>query len=348
MKIAIHKSEVSVSDDSYTMEWIAYCEKRKIPFKIVDCYKNDIIYQLYDCDALMWHFHHAIPKDIIFAKQLFYALESVGKYVFPDFHSMWHFNDKIGQKYLLEAIGAPLVPTKVFYSKVDALNWVNETNFPKVFKLRGGAGSQNVKKVRTKTDAIKLVKKAFRSGFSQHDALFYLKEAYRKYKLGVSSKMSIFKKIVRLVYKTEFERFSIREKKYIYFQDFIPDNDHDIRVVVIDKKAFAIKRMVRANDFRASGSGVILYEKELFDTNTIKLSFDIAEKLKTQCVVFDFVFDKGNPMIIEISYGTTPPAYKRCPGFWDENLNFHEGEFNFCDWMVEKVLIDLELRKRLS
>lgn len=40
--------------------------------------------------------------------------------------------------------------------------------------------------------------------------------------------------------------------------------------------------MVRENDFRASGSGSIHYEKELFDETTLKLSFEIAKKLKTQ------------------------------------------------------------------
>ena len=35
-----------------------------------------------------------------------------------------------------------------------------------------------------------------------------------------------------------------------------------VRVIVINDKAFAIKRMVRKNDFRASGSGIIEYDKE--------------------------------------------------------------------------------------
>jgi glutathione synthase/RimK-type ligase-like ATP-grasp enzyme len=50
------------------------------------------------------------------------------------------------------------------------------------------------------------------------------------------------------------------EKNYVYFQDFIPQNDFDIRIIVIGKRAFAIKRMVRKGDFRASGSGNIKYD----------------------------------------------------------------------------------------
>ncbi len=340
MKIAIHNRE-----DSFSFEWIQYCNKNEIPYKLVDCYRSDIIEELNDCDALMWHFSQAVPKDLVFAKQLLFALESTGKLVFPDFQTMWHFDDKIGQKYLLEAIGAPLVPSFVFYSKTEALQWINETTFPKVFKLRGGASSENVKLVRTKEDAKKLVKRAFGPGFKQFNSFFYLKESIRKYKLGESSAVDIIKKIVRLFYKHELDKFSQREKGYVYFQDFIANNDSDIRLVVVDNKAFGEKRFVRKNDFRASGSHMRQYDKEIINDETLKISFEIAKKLKLQCVAFDYVYDNGNPLIVEISYGTTPAAYKPCPGYWDSSLNFYKGEFDFCAWMVEELVAKINKKK---
>lgn len=338
--IAIHKREGTYSD-----QWIQYCEKQGIPYKLVDCYQTDIIEKLEDCDALMWHFSQAIPKDVIFAKQLLYALESAGKCVFPDFQTMWHFDDKIGQKYLLEAIGAPLVPSYAFYSKKDALQWINGTTFPKVFKLRGGASSENVKLVRTKEDAEKLVKRAFGRGFKQFNSFFYLKESIRKYKLGESSVLDIFKKAVRIFKKLDLDKFSQREKGYVYFQDFIPNNDSDIRLVVVDNKAFGEKRFVRKNDFRASGSHMRQYDKEIISDATLKISFEVAQKLKLQCAAFDFVYANGNPLIVEISFGTTPAAYKPCPGYWDSTLNFHEGKFDFCDWMVEEMIAKINAKK---
>lgn len=333
MKIGIHHTKGLFSE-----HWIDYCKEEQIPYKLVNCYANDIIEQLADCDALMWHFHHASPKDFLFAKQLLYSLQTSGKVVFPDYDTMWHFDDKVGQKYLLEASGAPLVPSYVFYEKEAALAWAGETNFPKVFKLRGGAGSQNVKLAKTKNDAIKLIKRAFGRGFSQYAAWSNLKERIRKFKKGQTSIFDVAKGIIRLGYTTEFSRISGKERGYVYFQDFIPDNDHDIRVVVIGDQAFAIKRMVRENDFRASGSGSILYEKHHFDESIMKLSFDLAEKLKTQCVAFDYVFQDGNPMLVEISYGFSPKGYDPCPGYWDKELAWHESSFNPYGWMVEMVI----------
>lgn len=340
MKIAIHNNE-----GSYSEEWIKYCDEQHIPYKLVDCYKTDILDNLRDCDALMWHFSQAIPQDLILAKQLLFALESAGKLVFPDFQTMWHFDDKIGQKYLLEAIGAPLVPSYAFYSKADALQWINETTFPKVFKLRGGASSENVKLVKTKEAAKKLVKQAFGKGFRQFNSFFYLKESIRKYKLGESSVLDIIKKTVRLFNKHELDKFSQREKGYVYFQDFIANNDSDIRLVVVDNKAFGEKRFVRKNDFRASGSHMRQYDKEIISEATLRISFEVAKKLKLQCVAFDYVYENGNPLIVEISFGTTPAAYKPCPGYWDSSLNFHEGEFDFCAWMVEELVDKINKRK---
>src|SRR5690606_7285208 len=120
-------------------------------------------------------------------KKILFALEHSGVKVFPDFWTAWHFDDKVAQKYLLEAIGAPLVPSYVFYDKIQALEWAEKTSYPKVFKLRGGAGSANVKLVKTKSQCIKLIKKSFGKGFSQFNGKTYFIDMVKKYKYGSKS-----------------------------------------------------------------------------------------------------------------------------------------------------------------
>ena len=70
MKIAIHQR-----DDSYSEKWIEYCQTNNIPYKIVNCYENDIIDQLFDCNGLMWHWDLNDYKATLFAKQLMLSLE---------------------------------------------------------------------------------------------------------------------------------------------------------------------------------------------------------------------------------------------------------------------------------
>lgn len=335
MRLAIHNTK-----DSFCQRWLEYCEQQKINFKIVDCYDNHIVQQVADCDALLWHHQQGNPKDILFAKQLLFALEQSGKVVFPDFTTAWHFDDKVGQKYLLEALNvSEFVPTWVFYSKTEALAWAEKTTFPKVFKLRGGAGSQNVKLVRTHTHAKRLIHRAFGKGFSPYDVWGSLKERFRKYRLGKSTLKNVAKGVIRLVIPPPYAVIGGKERGYIYFQEFLPNNDFDIRIIVIDGKAFALKRFVRQNDFRASGSGVFKYDKEEFDERCVKMSFEFTIKLRAQCVAFDFVFDQvNNPRLIEINYGFAPSGYDDCPGYWDQSLTWREGKFNPYGWMVELVL----------
>lgn len=333
MRIAIHHNKGSFSD-----RWIAYCKEKKIDFKLVNAYDSNIIQQVDDCDSLMWHHHHGYFKDVITAKRILFALEHAGIKVFPDFKTGWYFDDKVAQKYLLEAVGAPLVPSYVFYDKKEALTWLDSTAFPKVFKLKGGAGSANVKLVRTKASAIKLVNKAFGKGFSQFDRLAHFKDRYNQFRSGKFALLGLAKSFGRLFISTEFAKLQPNEKGYVYFQEFMPNNSFDIRVIVIGDKAFALKRMTRKNDFRASGSGDIIYNKEQINENCIKIAFEVNQRIQSQSIAYDFVFDsKSDPLIVEISYGYAITAYDSCPGYWDSNLIWHEGQFNPQEWMVQEL-----------
>ena len=337
MKIAIHSSKIS-----YSERWIAYCKKNQIPYKIVDCCKSDIIKQLEDCDGLMWHFYQASPKDYLCAKQILYSVQASGKKVFPDFNTCWHFDDKLGQKYLLEAKGAPLVPSYVFYSKAEALQWVNQIAFPKVFKLRGGASSDNVKLVRSRRQAARLIKKAFGSGFRRYDPWGGLKERWRRIKLGKSNFTELFEALGHFLIKTDFEKIAGKDKGYVYFQDFVEGCTFDIRVKVIGDRCWAFKRLVRENDFRASGSDSHIYSPQDIPLEVVKIAFAISKELALECVAFDFVISKENiPFLLEMSYGfgfTEDQFY----GYWDPEMKWHEGTFNPFGWLVESLIKDIK------
>jgi glutathione synthase/RimK-type ligase-like ATP-grasp enzyme len=340
MKIAIHASE-----RGFHPRWVAWCEAQGIAVKRVNCQASDIIAQLQGCDGLMWHHSQMNPADLLAAKGILQALEHTGFPVFPNWRTGWHFDDKLAQKYLFEALGVPFVPTWAFLDRKSALEWVEQATFPKVFKLRGGAGSANVRLVQTRAQARKLVRQAFGRGFSNYDAWGSLWERWRKVRMGKASPMEIPKGLARLFYPPEFTRALGRDYGYAYFQEFVPDNTSDTRIIVIGDKAFALKRFVRDNDFRASGSGNFAYAKDEFDERCVRISFDATQKLGAQCAAYDFVFDQGgNPMIVEISYGFTPEGYDDCAGYWDRGLNWTPGSFNPQGWMVEKLLQQIARR----
>jgi len=323
-KIAIHHRPGSFSD-----YWIEWCKTNNVPFKIVNAYDSNIIADLNDCDGFMWHSHHDSYADQLFARQLTLALDHMGKKVFPDVSTFWHFDDKIAQKYLFEVAGVQHVPIHIFYTKEKALEWLTLATFPLVFKLRGGAGSINVKLVKELRDAVRLVNRAFGSGFPVIDVYAIAKQARWEY---IRDKKP--RQLLRAIYyylrafsglKPSSMQFRERQRGYIYFQDFIPQNTFDHRLIVIGNRCFCIQRGVREGDFRASGSGLLSYNQDLFPEKIIQTAFQIAAKFKTQSLALDFLYsESGDPLVVEMSYAFPRGKFAEdCPGYFDITLKWH-------------------------
>ncbi|MDD4893800.1 MAG: hypothetical protein PHW54_00600 [Candidatus Omnitrophica bacterium] len=332
--IAIHERKGSFSD-----RWVKVCKDKQLSFRTVNCYNSDIIKTLSNFNVLLWHWSHEEAKNFLIARAIISSVENMGLRVFPNISTCWHYDDKIAQKYLLEAIGAPLVPTYVFYNKEEAFRWISSAAFPKVFKLRRGAGSENVRLVRDYKDAQRLCRIAFRKGFSPVQSLFHDSRVKVKKIRNLKDLFSKVRNIGHAVANTS-ERKSLMplEKGYVYFQDYIPNNRFDTRVTIIGNRAFACTRNVRKNDFRASGSGDIVYDINKVNLDCVKIAFDITRDLKTQSLAFDFLSDRLNkPLITEISYCYVSSCIYNCPGYWDPKFNWHERHI----WPEDAILEDL-------
>ena len=195
MMIAIHNRPNSFSD-----YWINYCKSKNVPYKLVDCYKSTIIDELQDVSGLMWHWTQNSYKDKLFAIQLTQSIERMGIKVFPNTNTAWHFDDKLGQKYLFEAMGFPAAKSYAFYDFETFKVWANSTFFPKVFKLRAGAGSFNVKLIRHIKEAIKLAKIAFSRGFLSADKKSQVEEYKHRFQKSrdIGSLLRVIKRYLEL------------------------------------------------------------------------------------------------------------------------------------------------------
>lgn len=335
MKIAIHARE-----GSYSERWIEYCREHQIDCKIVNAYDTDIMDQLRDCDAFMWHHHQAGYKDALFAKQLLFSLEQAGKVVFPDFNTGWHFDDKLGQKYLFEVNGIQAASAYAFYSKKEAVEWIKQATFPKVFKLRGGAGSANVLLAKSKRDAYRYVKKSFGRGWSFFSGKRYFKDQWRFYCDHKISLLRLLKAFGRIFITTEAGRMLPVHKGYAYFQEFIPNDGFDYRIEICGDKCIALVRYARKNDFRASGGHNDHFEKELIPKDVVLFAFEVVDKLKLQACALDIVREKksGKLYVIENSYCYGVDRDQFDHGYWDRQGHFHDEQFNGLDWMIEGVI----------
>jgi len=332
-RLKIHRTKGSYSD-----RWIESCEDQKIPYCVVNCLDTDIMRQLAPGDGLLWHWHHHDPREHRVARQIILAAESMGVVVFPSAATCWHFDDKLAQKYLLEAVGAPLVPTYVCYDEAGARAWIETASFPKVFKLSKGAGSANVRLVRNSREALVLVRQAFGAGFPPMAG--YTRDVRKRYD-AARKRGDLMGAVLRLPRTLAAIRRTNRglgnEGGYVYFQDFIAGNTYDTRVTVIGNRAFAFTRNVRPGDFRASGSGRIVYDLERIRPECVQIAFKVARSVGSQSMAFDFVLvDQTTPQVVEVSYSYDPTAVYRCAGHWNERLEWQAGSM----WPQDAILLD--------
>lgn len=333
--IAIHERKGSFSD-----RWVDYCVENKIPYKLVDCHGTDVIQELEGCKALLWNWSQTYAEDLISAYGLVRSAEALGLVVFPDSSTCWHFDNKLYQKYIFEALDLPHMKSDVFYSKRRAYQWADGATYPKVFKLLGGAGSKNVFLVKDRAEARSVIRRMFGRGFPAVSRWQPLSERLWRFKRDrdLSSLLGVAKGIYRSVFKNPLLKALPNQKGYAYFQEFAPENDSDIRVVVIGGVAFAVKRMVRDGDFRASGSGRIVYDKAAIPLICVEVAFKAAERLKAQSLAIDFVMFGAEARIVEVSYGFASKAYIACPGYWRRDLSWVEERFYPEDFMLQDVL----------
>lgn len=333
MKLAICNN-----NSSFSKSWIEFCENQKVSFKLVNPYSNDIVKEVDDCNVFLWHHQQSDYKDLLFAKELLFALENAGKVVYPNFKTGWHFDDKVAQKYLLEAIDAPTIPSYVFYTKREATLWAKSTNYPVVFKLRGGAGGSNVKLVKDFTQNKKIINKSFNTGHSGFSSFTRFSDSLKLYKQKKVNFKYVLKSMARIIMPNPITKLIPKEIGYVYYQDFLPNNEFDIRLIIIGgKKAYGMKRLVRKGDFRASGSKNFVYDK--IENEILKIGFEVSKKLDLQSVAFDFIYDENKkPRIVEISYGFGTSGSSQCKGYWDDNLNWYEGDFEPLSWILEDII----------
>ena len=306
-------------------------------------FDSDLIQQLRSAEVSKFLYHLPIfnQETQLASRAIGLSVELAGIEVFPDTRTCWHFDDKIAQKYLFEAVDIPHCPTWVFYNLENSLEWIESAIFPKVFKLRCGAGSTNVQLVRSKSQARKLAIRMFGSGVAATSGLLndlhtkiYKHRRQHDWVDVIRRAPASFGNFLKL--RREF----VPERGYLYFQEFLQGNDFDTRVTIIGNRAFVFRRFVRPNDFRASGSGRIDWDPTGVDPRCVQIAFESAAKIDSQCLAFDFVNNTdGVPVVLEVCYAFVPEAVHKCSGHWDDKKNWHEGHMWPQDAIMEDILM---------
>jgi glutathione synthase/RimK-type ligase-like ATP-grasp enzyme len=292
---------------SFSRRWTELAEAEGVRARQVDAFSPAIFDALKECDGFMWRFGYD-PLSINYAKRLLQAVEHGLKIpVFPSWETAWHFEDKIAQHYLFRTAGIPAPRTWIFWQPAAALEFLQTATYPLVMKLALGVQSNNVRLLHDAEEGAYWVQQLFGVGVDKFEAPPpLLRLAIRGQKQVVKTLLGRpSQKLPRGI-----------QHGYFYVQEFLPGNDFDTRVTIIGDRAFGFRRMNRAGDFRASGSGRIDWDPSSIDLPTVRLAFRIARHLDTQSVAIDGMRRGDERVVGEISYTYASWGVRECPGHW--------------------------------
>lgn len=259
----------------------------------VDLNKDDIvIYNSSDNDEL-----RAYIRDIIY-------FVSKKCRVVPSFDALMAHENKGYQELIRQENGFGNLRSEYFISPHHI-----DFKVPYVLKSVSGAGSSSVWLINDKQKEKTFFKKAFHISNVRKVKLFH-----RKLVLSPS----------------EYSLYSYRHcglTRYVS-QEFVSDLSGDYKVLVFSNKFFVLKRSVRKNDFRASGSGIFAFETP--PTEVLEYAKCIFDKLDEPYASLDIAISKRGVHLIEyqiLNFG--PYTLKNSNGYYSLDSGkwiFHEGK----------------------
>ena len=335
MLIALHSDETP--DGPSAPRWAETLERLGHAVRWVDVRRADIIAQVRDCDGFMWRpsQRHGQAEH---ARKLLPVLEhELGLAVYPDQPTGWHFDDKIAQAYLFEALGIPSPQTWVFYDRAAAEEFAATATYPLVLKLAAGAAGENVALVKSLAAARTWIDRLFGPGLLDFSARWIRRATGRLWLRNMWTALQ------GRTPPPPRSRWSIH-KNYVLFQEFVPGNDGDLRVSVIGNRAFAFRRGNRPGDFRASGAGRVDWDPAGIPLDAVNCALDWTRTLQAQSVAYDMLRSVNGWVTVEISYAFVSHAVHQCPGHWergaDGTLRWIGGQM----WPEEAQALDFAAR----
>ena len=222
-----------------------------------------------------------------FIEDVILGLELAGAIVLPGYSLLRANNNKVFMEILRDVIpfeGLKGIQSRGFGAIEEIESSIDNIEFPVVIKTAGGAMSRGVSSAKSSSELMNQVKKISRSFQPRSELRDFIRSKRHKGYIKES-------------------RF---RNKFI-IQNMIPNLTNDYKVLIYGTKYFFLRRDVKDNDFRASGSGKFTFETT-YPTGMLDYAKAVFEAFNVPNISLDVCFDGSNFHIIEfqaLNFGTT-------------------------------------------
>jgi len=247
--------------------WTKYCrflEANSFPYEFYDLHARDWMEKAATLDVILGITSNE-PSHLREMREKFFILEKyLHKKCFPSFEHIFLYENKSLETWIAKAGGIPFAPTHIYNRESDALQALKTLRFPLVSKIDPASGSMGVEWVGNPPKARRIIRQSFSAGGRPTHLLY------------------------------------MRQKNYVYFQDYIPNDGFDMRVIVIGDMVFGYYRKVLKGDFRASGMDLV--EKRALPLEAMQIARKLYRIIHSPLLVVDMLHGQdGHYYVIEFS-----------------------------------------------
>ena len=239
----------------------------------------------------------------------------------PDENQLNSLDNKGYQELYKDLLGIENVAGK-YYGDIDEVSRENNLIFPFVLKQLKGALSSGVQLIKNEQELVNFRRQVKKKSLKE-------KAAYGLNKRNSFKKDSNLSPVTHLLEQNFEDVFSKRVP--VVVQKFVPELECDYKVLVFGDKYFVVRRGIRENDFRASGSGKLQWETP--PNEVLDYAENLMRKFKVPFISLDIGIDKGNQCYLFEFQGTAfGPAtltagdkfFQKINNVWQKT----EGKFN--------------------
>lgn len=341
-KVCILRNEDFDSGD----KWLLACKKKRIQADIIDLCSVDALDHIknggYDLCLLRPPGAHEVYKNI-YDEKLYHIVNILGIPCFPTFFECFIYENKKSLAAFLELSEIQHPKTWVISHYSEARSFISSCAYPIVAKTSIGAASSGVSIIKSKAEAAKYIKQAFkgkgiRKRVGPNRQMGTPKSWLQK---ALSDPEYLKRKLAKYI-----RTYGDTQKDFVIFQEYI-EHDFEWRIVKIGKSYFAYKKF-KVGD-KASGTKNLGYANPPLEILT--WVHEIAQKYEINTAAFDILVGKDDYYMNEIQtiFGHVwdhilevdgkPGRYVNENGDWV----FEEGVFNANESYDLRLEVALEL-----
>lgn len=295
---------------AYWPKFERFMKHNDIPYELLDIKKSTFIADVQKFDIIVWRTPSSYSEQWEAKDKIEFIQCYMDKFTLPTKESLWFYEDKMRQQWLFEYYNLPSIKTFISHNKKEVKKYINNSNYPFISKDKTSSSSNGVLFVKDKNMANRMYRRIFSNGLKLYD----------KY---------------------------VRQKDYVLFQEAVPNNGFDLRVIMVGNYYFGYYRYPKSGDFKASGSGIV--EKKELPLHVLKLAKKVRDCLpKSYLLAVDFLQDSRDQefYIIETSIFISIESCEQLivngiPGRYVEkngDFTFESGRFWLQELMMEELM----------